>query len=166
MAGTNEPKVNPMVNDRKFKLGQSGNPQARFKAGNEHRWQPGQSGNPAGKARSRLQFEESFYDSLISQGSAEEAASLLWECARKHEPWAVQALLQRLAPETKQIRLTHGEDDEPTIDYKRLSNEELEQLGRLLERAKIPAGTSENGDGSAQLESIPDAGVAGPGTGD
>src|SRR5450755_4282287 len=96
--------ANPMANDSRFKLGQSGNPQSTFKAGNRYRWQPGQSGNPAGIARSRLRFEECFYASLIEQGAAEEAASLLWGCARKREPWAVQALLQRLAPETKQIR--------------------------------------------------------------
>ena len=77
----------------------------------------------------------------------------------------VQALLQRLAPETKQIKLTHGADDEPTVDYTRLSDEELEQLERLLERAKIPAGTSEDGEGQAQLESIPDAGLADSGAG-
>ena len=73
--------------------------------------------------------------------------SLLWECARKREPWAVQALLQRLAPETKQIKLTHGVDDEPTIDYTRLTDEELDHLERLLERAKIPDGTAESGEG-------------------
>jgi hypothetical protein len=136
-----------MANDSRFKPGQSGNPGATFKPGNRHRWQPGQSGNPAGIARSRLRFEECFYASLIEQGAADEAASLLWECARKREPWAVQALLQRLAPETKQIKLTHGVDDEQTIDYTRLSDDELNQLEALLERAKIPAGVAENGEG-------------------
>src|ERR1017187_7509956 len=145
--GTNELKANPMANDSRFKLGQSGNPQSTFKAGNRYRWQPGQSGNPAGIARSRLRFEECFYASLIEQGAAEEAAPLLWGCARKREPWAVQALLQRLAPETKQIKLTHGVDDEPTVDYTRLTDEELDHLERLLERAKTPDGTTENGEG-------------------
>ena len=154
-----------MPDDTRFKLGRSGNPQSTFKAGNKYRWRPGQSGNPAGIARSRLRFEECFYAALIEQGAAEEAASLLWECARKREPWAVQALLQRLAPETKQIRLTHGEDDEPTIDYTRLSDEELEQLERLLERARIPTGSCENGESQAQLEGVPDASLADPGTG-
>src|ERR1035438_1655836 len=88
--------------DTKFKPGQSGNPETRFKPGNQHRWPPRQSGNPAGIARSRLQFEESFYAALLDRGSAEEVASLLWESARKREPWAIQAVLQRLAPEFKQ----------------------------------------------------------------
>src|ERR1041384_5109922 len=110
-----------MANDGRFKAGQSGNPASVFKTGNRHRWRPGQSGNPGGIARSRLRFEECFYAALIGQGDADEAASLLWECARKREPWAVQALLQRLAPETKQIKLTHGVDDEQTIDYTRLT---------------------------------------------
>ena len=152
-----------MAKNTRFKPGQSGNPQTKFKAGNRHRWQPGQSGNPAGIARSRLRFEETFYASLIEQGAAEEAASLLWECARQREPWAVQALLQRLAPETKQIKLTHGVNDEPTMDYTRLRDEELDQLEKLLERARIPTGSSENGEGPATLESLRDAGLAGSG---
>src|SRR5260370_3847511 len=60
-----------MANDSRFKLGQSGNPQSTFKAGNKYRWQTGQSGNPAGTARSRLRFEECFYASLIEQGPAQ-----------------------------------------------------------------------------------------------
>jgi hypothetical protein len=152
-----------MAKDTRFKPGQSGNPQTQFQPGNRHRWQRGQSGNPAGIARSRLQFEESFYASLIAQGDAAEAASLLWACARRYEPWAVQALLQRLAPETKQIKLTHGANDEPSVDYTRLSSEELDQLEKLLERAKIPTGTGEGRESQTQPESICDAGVAGPG---
>jgi hypothetical protein len=46
-----------------------------------------------------------------------------------------------------------------------VSNEELDQVDRLLERAKIPAGTSENGEGQAQPESIRDAGLADSGAG-
>jgi hypothetical protein len=133
-----------MTNSSRFKPGQSGNPLTRFKPGNPHRWQPGQSGNPAGIPRGRLQFEESFYTSLLQQGSAEEAAALLWECARKREPWAVQALLQRLAPETKQIKLTQATDDESDIDYSRLSDEELDQIEILFQRAKVsPAATED-----------------------
>jgi len=140
-----------MATDTKFKPGQSGNPQTQFKPANRHRWQPGQSGNPAGVSRSRLRFEESFYTSLMEQGAPEEAASILWECARKREPWAVQALLQRLVPETKQIHLTQGTDDEPTIDYSLLNDEELDQIQDLYERARIPTGTSEDGEGPTQL---------------
>jgi len=89
-----------MPKDTKFKPGQSGNPKTTFKPGNPLRWQPGQSGNPSGIARGRLQFEERLYSALLEQGAAEEVAALLWECARAREPWALQALLQRLAPQT------------------------------------------------------------------
>ena len=153
-----------MTKDTRFKPGQSGNPQTKFKAGNRFRWQPGQSGNPVGVARSRLKFEEGFYASLITQGAAEEAASLLWECARQREPWAVQALLQRLAPETKQIKLTHGVDDETNIDYTRLSNEELDQLERILEHARVPTATSQGGESQTEPEGVRGAGLASPGT--
>ena len=132
-----------MRKDTKFKRGQSGNPRTRFKPGNQHRWQPGQSGNPAGIARTRLQFEERFYAALLETGSAQEVASLLWESVRKREPWAIQAVLQRLAPESKQIKVTHGLQNGTTIDYTRFSNEELEEIQRLLERATVPAGAGE-----------------------
>ena len=140
-----------MSKDTKFKPGQSGNPTTKFKPGNQQRWQPGQSGNPAGIARSRLQFEESFYAALLGRGTAEEVASLLWESARKHEPWAIQAVLQRLAPESKQIKLTHqGLQNETDIDYTRLSTEEIDQIGRLLERTLVQPGTVEEGESPPQ----------------
>jgi hypothetical protein len=154
-----------MSKDAKFKPGQSGNPQTRFKPGNQHRWQPQQSGNPAGIARSRLQFEESFYGALLERGSAEEVASLLWESARKREPWAIQALLQRLAPESKQIKVTHGGLQNGTdIDFNRLNREELDQMQQLLERATAPSGTGEGRASPPQPEGVRDASVACPGT--
>ena len=97
-----------MASNGKYRPGQSGSPATQFKPGNKHRCQPGQSGNPAGIARGRLQFEERFYEALLGHGSAEETAGLLWDAARKREPWAIQAILQRLAPEAKQINITHG----------------------------------------------------------
>ena len=97
-----------MQKDGRFKPGQSGNPKTKFKAGNPHRWQPGQSGNPSGITRRRREFEERFNAGLRAQGSTDEVARLFWEAARDREPWAVQALLQRLAPEAKQINVTHG----------------------------------------------------------
>ena len=66
-----------MKKDTKFKPGQSGNPETRFKPGNQHRWPPRQSGNPAGITRSRLQFEESFYAAPLDRGRAG-VAFLLW----------------------------------------------------------------------------------------
>ena len=140
-----------MKKDGKFKRGQSGNPKTKFKAGNPHRWQPGQSGNPAGIARSRRTFEETFYHALIEQGSADEAASLLWEGARKREPWAIQALLQRLAPETKQFKLTHGVEDESPLDFTRLTDDELAEYERLVERATVPPQGSEDGESPSEL---------------
>jgi len=140
-----------MTKDTKFKPGQSGNPRTKFKPGNQHRWQPGQSGNAAGIARSRLQFEERFYDALLGRGSAEEVAALLWESAHKREPWAIQAILQRLAPESKQIKLTGGLQNATNIDYTRLSKEDLDEIQRLLEQATVPTGTGEGGESPPQL---------------
>ena len=126
----------------RFKPGKSGNPATAFKPGNRHRWQPGQSGNPAGIPKSRLQFEERFNAALLGMGTPEEAAALLWDPARKQEPWAVVLLLQRLAPETKQIKLTHGVQDEQAIDFEKLNDDQIAQLRAILEHAKVEPGTS------------------------
>jgi hypothetical protein len=75
-----------MLADTKFKPGQSGNPETQFTPGNRYRWQSGQSANPAGLSRNRRRFEERFYACLMEQGAADEAASLLWECARQRNP--------------------------------------------------------------------------------
>ena|ERR1035438_9959159 len=155
-----------MAKNTKFKPRQSGNPETRFKPGNPHRWQPGQSGNPSGTERSRVQFEEAFYTALIGQGGPEEAASLLWESARKREPWAIQTILQRLAPQTQQIKLTHEVNDGNAIDYTRLDDGEIQQLEKLLERATTPVAAIESGESQTQLEAVCDASVADPGTGD
>ena len=149
-----------MPRETKFKTGVSGCPEKQFKPGNPHRWQPGQSGNPSRIPRNRLKFEQAFYAALLGQGSAEEAAALLWEPARAHEPWAVQALLQRLVPPTQQIKLTHEVENEQTIDYTRLTGEEIEQLERLLERATTSVVAVEGGESSSQPEGVRDPGMA------
>lgn len=142
-----------MKRDTKFKPGQSGNPETQFQPGNKFRWQPGQSGNPAGIAGSRLRFEEAFYNALLEQGAPEETAALLWECARQREPWAVQALLQRLAPQTKGLKLTHQVQNEPAIDLTRLEDAEIEQMERLLLRATTPVAVR---DGPVPMQSQSD----------
>ena len=139
-----------MPRNGRFKPGQSGNPKTQFKAGNPHRWQPGQSGNPAGVARSRLEFQKQFYEALLAKGSPEEAASLLWEAACDREPWAIQLYLQRVAPETKQINVNHGFQDEE-LDLERLSDEDLTALEQIAERAKDPTGSNQDGAGTSHL---------------
>jgi hypothetical protein len=155
-----------MAKHTKFQSGMSGCPEKQFKPGNPHRWPPGQSGNPSGIPRSRLKFEQAFYTALIEQGAPIEAALLLWECARAREPWAVQALLQRLAPETQRIKLTHEVENEQTIDYTRLTDAEIEQLESLLSRATTPVAETEGGESAAQLEAVCDPGVGPAGTGE
>jgi hypothetical protein len=111
----------------------------RFARGNKigRTFQPGQSGNPAGKPKSRIAFEKAFYDSLISLGSPTEAAQLLWDAAREHEPWAVTLLLARLAPEVPALRVAVDAAD--TLDFARLSDADLAALGEILMRIGSPA---------------------------
>jgi hypothetical protein len=137
-----------MTNDTKFKPGQSGNPATQFKAGNPHRWGPGVSGNAAGKSKYRAQFEEGFNEALITEGSPEEAARLLWEAARAKEPWAIQNLCQRFAPQTQSLKLTH-EVNNDSIDYSKLTNEQLQQLDSLLEQASLQPPAPKGGDGTS-----------------
>ena len=110
-------------------------------SGNEvSKWKPGQSGNPAGKSKLRLQFEDNFNQALITQGSPEEAAQLLWEAARKREAWAIQELCRRFAPEAQSLRLVH-EVDPNAIDYTKLTDDQIRQLEAILGAAEAqPSG--------------------------
>ena len=102
-----------MKRDTRFKPGVSGNEVAKRK--------PGQSGNLSGKSRVRAQFEEAFNDALITADSPEEAAQLLWEAARCKEPWAIQELCRRFAPQTQSLQLNH--EAEHGFDYSKLTDE-------------------------------------------
>jgi hypothetical protein len=118
-------------NSTKFKPGASGNEAAQ--------WKPGQSGNPAGKSKLRRQFEEEFNQALVTFGSPQEAAALLWDAARQQEPWAVQELCRRYAPEAHALRVVH-ERDEHEIDYSQFTDEQLDQLQALLAEAQDQPG--------------------------
>ena len=82
----------------------------------------------------RQQFDRAFHDALLEEGSPEEAAQLLWKAARKGEPWAIQNLCQRFAPETQSLRLIHEVNDDQ-LDYSKLTDEQLDQLQAILEQA-------------------------------
>jgi hypothetical protein len=112
--------------DTRFKLGVSGNEAAK--------WKPGQSGNPVGTSKRRVQFEEAFNDALLTEGGPEEAAKLLWEAARGKEPWAIQELCRRFAPQTQSFQLRHEVQDDK-FDYSRLTDEQLRQLDAILDKA-------------------------------
>jgi hypothetical protein len=134
------------MTNTKFTPGKSGNPATQFTPGNSHRWTKGVSGNPTGKSKYRVQFEEAFNEALITEGGPEEAARLLWEAARAKEPWAVQNICARFAPQTQSLTLTH-EVTKDELDYSTLSNEQLAQLDALLHARDQPP-TPEGGDGT------------------
>ena len=114
-----------MKRDTKFKPGVSGNETAK--------WGPGQSGNPAGKSRGRARFEEAFNEALITQGSAEEAAQLLWQAARGKEPWAIQEVCRRFAPQTQSLHLIQEVHDDK-FDYSKFTDAQLQQLDAIFEQ--------------------------------
>jgi hypothetical protein len=132
-----------LMNDRntKFKPGVSGNEAAK--------WKPGQSGNPAGKSKRRMQFEEAFNEALLSEGGPEEAARLLWEAARAKEPWAIQELCRRFAPQAQSLHLIHEVENE-AIDFTKLTDDQLRQLDAILEQAGAQPPSSTGRDGAAK----------------
>ncbi len=138
-----------MTKGTKFKAGESGNPATMFQPGNKHRWTAGVSGNPGGKSRYRAQFDEAFNQALITEGTPEEAAKLLWEAARAKEPWAIQNLCQRFAPQTQSLRLQH-EVNQDEIDYSKLNDEQLAQLDALFEQADLQPPALDGGEGPTE----------------
>lgn len=135
-----------MKKNTKYTPGVSGCPEQQFKPGNSHRWPAGVSGNPAGKSKRRSQFEDVFNEALITQGSAQEAAQLLWEAARNKEPWAIQELVRRFAPQTQSLHLIHETNDEQ-FDYGKLTDEQLDQLDTILDQARAQPPGGEEGEG-------------------
>jgi hypothetical protein len=97
-----------------------------FGKGNQHgrKYQKGQSGNPGGQPKSRIEFGREFYCALLSRGSPAKAADMLWTAAEKGESWAILALLQRLAPETRNLRLELDAAD--GLNFSRFTDEELD----------------------------------------
>jgi hypothetical protein len=110
-----------------------------FEKGNRlgKKYQPGQSGNPGGQPKSRTEFEREFYHALLTRGSPAKAADMLWAAAEAGESWAVLALLERIAPQTKHVRLGVDLADGP--DFTRLTDEELDYFNRVLARIETTA---------------------------
>jgi hypothetical protein len=131
-----------MKNKGRFKPGISGNDAAK--------WRPGQSGNPAGKSRRRTQFEEAFNEALTTEGSPEEAGKLLWDAARRGEPWAIQELCRRFAPQTQSLQVIHEVED-VGFDCSRLTKEQLNQLEQILEHAGAAPLGAQDGESPTQL---------------
>ena len=129
-----------MKRDTRFRPGVSGNETTK--------WKQGQSGNPAGKSKLRLQFEEVFNEALITEGGPVEAAKLLWEAARGKEPWAIQELCRRFAPQTESLHLVHEVNNE-AIDHSKLTAEQIEQLDAIMEQAGVQPHALEGREGPA-----------------
>ncbi len=92
----------------------------------------------------RREFDAALADALMGENpaaSAAELAAIAWRAARKHEPWAVQLLYQRLAPQPLNVRVSRGED-EHALDYSKLTDEELKTLEGIFARQGLIEGES------------------------
>lgn len=90
----------------------------------------------------------------MGEGSPDEAAKLLWECARSKEPWAIQALLARVAPQETRLKIGPEGPTNGAYDLSRLTDAELELFIELAARARGAAGELKAGrtiDAVAQL---------------
>jgi hypothetical protein len=106
------------------------------------------SGNPAGNPRSRRAFEQAFYEAIMGEGTPDEAAKLLWDCARAKEPWAIQALLARVAPQEARLKISPEANTDGTYDLSKLTDAELDLFIELAARARAIGGA---GNAAARL---------------
>ena len=107
------------------------------------RWNKGHSGNPKGRPKR----EHTFTDALRAHGSPMELAQLVWEAARKGAPWAIQMIFNRLEPQSAQVNISQEPSIDYPTDYSRLTNDEVQQLESLLERARSRVADIEGREG-------------------
>ena len=107
------------------------------------RWSKGQSGNPRGRPK----HDHTFTDALRAHGTPEELAQLAWKAAREGAPWAIQMIFNRLEPPTALVNLSQESPHAKSIDYSRLTTDEIQQLESLLERARNRTAEAEGGKG-------------------
>ena len=75
--------------------------------------------------------------------------NLGWEAARSKEPWAIQELCRRFAPETQSLRVVQEVED-GGFDYTKLTDEQIKQLDAILEQADVQPPALESGEGPTQ----------------
>ncbi len=118
-----------------FRPGKSGNPSTQF--------QPGQSGNPHGRSKLQREFDEALTQALITENPvqrAQELAEIAWKAARKGEAWAVNLLFARLSPQSINVRLSRGQDDDDPLDYGKLTEQEIHTIEAIFERQALTSG--------------------------
>jgi hypothetical protein len=150
------PNSNPANSPTRWKPGKSGNPGGL--------WKPGQSGNAAGKSKLRVQFQTMFADALLTddpEKASRELSTIVWEAARKHEAWACTLLYSRILPTDFNVRISRGDDEPEQLDYTKLTDEEIEILERLLERATGATPQIEVGESQAIISGVRQAGLGG-----
>src|ERR1017187_7922015 len=66
--------------------------------------------------------------------------------ARGKEPWAIQEVCRRFAPQTQSLHLIQEVHDDK-FDYSKLTYDQLQQLDAILEQAGAEPPSPENGEG-------------------
>ena len=84
----------------------------------------------------------------MGEGTPDEAAKLLWDCARAKEPWAIQALLARVAPQEARLKISPEANTDGTYDLSKLTDAELDLFIELAARARAIGGA---GNAAARL---------------
>jgi hypothetical protein len=91
------------------------------------KWKPDGSGNPTGASRRCVQVEEAFQRAFSNARSKEACA------------------IQRFAPHTQWLQLLNEVHD-AKFDYSKLSDEQLQQLDVILEKARAQPLSLERGE--------------------
>ena len=87
---------------------------------------------------------------IVHVASPEEAGKLLWAAARGKEPWAIQELCRRFAPETHSLRLVHEVEDDG-FDYPKLTDEQIIKIDAILGQASDQPDEAGDGESTTQL---------------
>jgi hypothetical protein len=108
----------------------------------------GQSGNPGGFSRHRQEFEEWFFseDAAGDPEARKEAWTAFRAGIKRGEAWAHAIYWQRMLPaQPLDVRMSRGRDEDDSLDFSKLTEEEFKTLEAIFERqrALLRAGNEE-----------------------
>jgi hypothetical protein len=135
--------------DGQFTENNTAGVRTQFQPGNRYRFPRVTSGNLAGVTATQAEFNHLLAEAMRDPARLQKALAALDKSLDAGEAWAAQWWLNRVMPaQPVSLKLSREVDD--GIDWSKLTDAEIEQMERILERASKPVAEIESGEGPAE----------------